>query len=164
MVRHAKHDVAVHLNESSIGIEGESRAAARLRESVDGAIVQPEIEDGLHHTGHRYRGAAPHGHEEWCRRITEPLAGSALQAQKVFLDLASQRILDGSVAEEVDARVTGNREPGRHWHTQIRHLGEVGALTAEDLLHVLRALGAAIAEEIDGRSHAAPRFTSSRHL
>ena len=65
---HAEHDVAVHLDEATIGVVGEARIAARPREADHGAIVQPEVEDRLHHPRHRHRRAGSHRDEERHRR------------------------------------------------------------------------------------------------
>src|SRR5690606_23313850 len=44
----------------------------------------------------------------------------------------------------------GNRETGRDGHAEIRHLGQIGALSAQERLHVTRPFRAAISEEVDG--------------
>ena len=66
------------------------------------------------------------------------------------VDLGAQRVGHVALAEIVDAARAGDREARRHGHAEIRHLGEVGALAAEDRLHVLGSFGAAVAEEVDG--------------
>ncbi len=48
-----EHDVGVHLNEAAIGIVGETRVVRRFRQSFDRGVVQPKVEDGVHHAGHR---------------------------------------------------------------------------------------------------------------
>ena len=48
-----EHDVRVHLNEAAIGIVGETRVVRRFRQSFDRGVVQPEVEHGVHHAGHR---------------------------------------------------------------------------------------------------------------
>ena len=52
----AHHNVAVHLNETTIGIPCEVRIAGLLRKTLNNFIVKAEVEDGIHHTGHRSTG------------------------------------------------------------------------------------------------------------
>jgi hypothetical protein len=51
-----------------------------------------------------------------------------------------------AVAQVGHARLGGDDEPGRHGQAQVGHLGEVGALAAEQVLHVLAALGEVVHE------------------
>ena len=48
-----EHDVGIHLNEAAIGIVGETRVVRRFRQRFNRGIVQPEVEHGVHHAGHR---------------------------------------------------------------------------------------------------------------
>src|SRR5262249_34978858 len=61
-----------------------------------------------------------------------------------------------------DADVARDGEPRRHRHAEVRHFREVCALSAEDNLHVLCALGAAVTEEVDGLAHDPVRVVSIR--
>ena len=45
------------------------------------------------------------------------------------------------------------REAGRHGQADVGHLGEVGALAAEQVLHLGVAVRLAAAEEIDVLAH-----------
>src|SRR5947207_2694155 len=47
------------------------------------------------------------------------------------------------------ADLGGDREARRHRQAEARHLGEVGALAAEQVLHVGPALGRAAAKAVD---------------
>ena len=141
--RHAEHDVAVHLDEAAIRVVGEARVAARAREPDDRAIVEAEVEDRLHHAGHRHRRARAHGDEQRDssdRRIACPVTSSRRRERCRRLRRAARRAPCRS-RRYVDADRAGDRESRRHGHAEVRHLGEVGALAAEDGLHVLRAFG-----------------------
>ena len=52
VVRNLEDDVSEHVDESSVGIECESAVVAFLSESFERAVVEPEVEDGIHHAGH----------------------------------------------------------------------------------------------------------------
>ena len=59
------------------------------------------------------------------------------------------------VGVEVRAGLGGDGEAGRHRQAERRHLGQVGALAAEQVLHRGVAVGAAAAKGVDPSS---PRF------
>ena len=52
-----EHDVRIHLDEAAVGIIGEPGVAGCLRQRLDSGVVEPEVEDGVHHAGHRGAGA-----------------------------------------------------------------------------------------------------------
>ena len=52
-----------------------------------GLAVQPEVQDRVHHPGHRDRGAGAHRHEQRIAGIPEPLAGLGLEPRHVLVDL-----------------------------------------------------------------------------
>ena len=49
-----ENDVAVHLDESTIAIPCRSFITGLLRECNNGVVVQADIENGVHHAGHRF--------------------------------------------------------------------------------------------------------------
>ena len=92
------------------------------------------------------------------------LAGSPKRLPTTLLDLTQvavdlRRASDGGVAAavrvEVRADLGGDREAGRDGQPEAGHLGEVGALAAEQLLHRGIAVGDAAAEGKDELARAA---------
>ena len=75
LVVYAKHDVGIHLDEAAIGVVGEAAFGGTPRQPFDRLVVQAEIEDSVHHTGHRSAGARPHGHEQRILDVPELGAG-----------------------------------------------------------------------------------------
>ena len=59
-----KHDVRIHLDEAAIRIVGEALVLGALRKRLYGRVVEPEIEDSVHHARHRRAGAGTHGDEQ----------------------------------------------------------------------------------------------------
>ena len=49
---HAEHNVAIHLDETTVAVPGEAGVAALLGEACHGGVVHAEVEDGVHHAGH----------------------------------------------------------------------------------------------------------------
>jgi hypothetical protein len=60
----AEHHVAVHLHEAAITVPREARIAGLLRKSLDRLVVEPEIQNGVHHPRHRVARARAHGDEQ----------------------------------------------------------------------------------------------------
>ncbi len=54
-----------------------------------------------------------------------------------------------AVGVEVGADLGGDGEAGRHRQAEIAHLGQVGALAAEEVLHLGPAFGPAVAEAVN---------------
>ena len=42
---------------------GETRVTGLLDESLQGRLVEPEVEDGVHHAGHGHGRAGTHGNQ-----------------------------------------------------------------------------------------------------
>ena len=79
--------VPEHLNQAPVGVPGEALVPRCPCETRDGLLVQAEVQDGVHHPGHRDSGSGAHRHEEWVARIAEPLARRLLEPSHVLRDL-----------------------------------------------------------------------------
>jgi hypothetical protein len=77
------HDVAEHLDEAPVGVVGEAGVAGARREALDAAVVEPEVQDGVHHPRHRELGAAAHRDQQRVLGVAEALSGSLLEARQV---------------------------------------------------------------------------------
>src|SRR6059036_218916 len=143
-----EHHVAVHLDEAAVGIVGEPRVLRALDEALHGLVVQAQVENGLHHAGHRHRGARAHRDEQRITRVAESLLGRALQLLQLAIDFLSEIIGEGAVFEVGDAELGGDGEPWGDGKAQVRHFGEAGPLATQDVAHRRGAVGAAVAERI----------------
>ena len=74
-----EHHVAVHLHEAAVGVIGESRVRRAGHEPLNRVIVEPEVQDRLHHAGHRNGRAGAHGDEQRVSVVAEPLLGRPLE-------------------------------------------------------------------------------------
>ncbi len=50
---HAEDDVGVGDDEAAVGVEGEARVLRGGGDALDDRVVEAEVEDGVHHAGHR---------------------------------------------------------------------------------------------------------------
>ena len=85
-------DLAVHLDQPAVRVVGEAWVAGALGESADGLVVQAEVEDRVHHPGHRDRRSGANRDEERVLRIAELLAGLLLEPGEVLVDLVAEPV------------------------------------------------------------------------
>ncbi len=154
VVVHLEHDVRVHLDEAAIAVIGEALVARALGQRHDGRVVEAEVEDRVHHAGHRGAGAGAHRDEQGVRCIAEDLAGERADLGEALLDLVGEFGRIGPAIRVVPgADLGGDGEAGRDRQAHIGHFGEVGALAAEQVAHARLAFGLAVAEGVDPLCH-----------
>ena len=66
-----EHDAAVHRDETAVRVVRETFVVGLLGKPADRLVVQPEIEDGVHHPRHRELRTRAHAHEQRIDRVTE---------------------------------------------------------------------------------------------
>ena len=122
--RDAQHDVREHRDKAAIGIPGKAIVCRELGERVDGAVVEPEIEDRVHHAGHRDARAAAHGNQQRVFDRAEAFAGAFFELAHRGVDLLVQAVgEDAAGIVKLQARFGGDRKAGRHGQTGGGHLG-----------------------------------------
>ena len=141
------HDhVGEHLDEAAVGVPGETGIVGLLDQAVDGLVVQTQVQHRVHHARHGHRRAGAHGHEQRVVGIADLLAHAALEVLAVGLDGVERALGPGVAGAGVlHAGLARDGEAGRHGKPDVGHLGEVGALAAEDRLHARVALGHVVA-------------------
>ena len=150
----AVDDLAVHLDQPTVGVVGEARVAGRGRLALDGDVVQAEVEDRVHHPGHRDLRARAHRDEQRVGGVAEALARPLLERSDVLADLLVEALGHLLRRRHVGAaRVGRDREAGRHRHPERGHLGEPDALAAEQLA----ASGRLLVEVVDVAHRRDPR-------
>ena len=90
LVLQPQHHVAKHLHEPAVGVVGKSRIARCPRQPLHRRLVEPQVEDGVHHARHAKLRTGPHGHQQWFGGIAEALAGPFLQQVHLLPDLIHQ--------------------------------------------------------------------------
>ena len=128
----AVDDLAVHLDQPPVGVVREALVARGLREPGDRLVVEAEIEDRVHHPGHRDCGARANGDEQRVVRIAEPLARLAFERGDVLGHLGLEPVGQRTVRRHVRAgRVGGDGEARRDGDTERRHLRQPDPLAAQ---------------------------------
>ena len=143
-----EHDLAEHLDEPAVAVPREALVTGLGDQPGYGALVEPEVEDRVHHARHGKRGPGAHGHEQRVGFVAEALAHLGLEGGNVRCDLLGEALGKGGRRGVVilHARLTGDGEAWRDRKSHGGHLGQVGALATEDELHALVALGLSAAE------------------
>ncbi len=138
----------------AIKFVGEARVVRRFRQSFDRGVVQPEVQHGVHHAGHRGASARSHRDQQWIGRIAKCATGLAAEFGHRRVDLEPKVGRIGfAVGVEVSADLGRNGEARRHGQGERSHLVQVRALAAEKVLHFTPAFGALRAEGIDPLRH-----------
>ncbi len=140
--RDVEHDPAEHGHEAAPGVVAEALVAGQLDQAADGVLVEAQVEDRVHHPRHAEGRPRPHADQQRVLRVAEALARLLLQRGHVrqhVVPQARRQLLAGGVVGV--AGLGGDGEAGRHRQAGIRHLGQSGALAAEQAAHLRVALG-----------------------
>ena len=150
--------LAEHLDQPPVAVPGELLVSGRAREAQYGLVVEPDVEDRVHHPGHRDRRAGANRDEERVGRVAEPLARAFLETFDVLRDLLVETFHGAARAHVGPARLGRDREAGRNRDAELRHLREPDPLAAEQ---VAPAVGRLV-EVVDVAGHRAPDVVISR--
>ncbi len=126
-------DLAEHLDQPAVGVVGEARVLRARGQALDRLVVEPEVEDRVHHPRHRDRRAGAHRDEQWVGRVAESLAGLLFEPADVLRDLGFEPVWQVVLGHVGAARVGRDREPRRNRQPERGHLGEADPLAAEEL-------------------------------
>ena len=147
----AQHDAAVHRDEPAVAVVGEALIVRAARQTLHARIVEAEVENGVHHSGHREFGTRTHRHQQWIFGVAEFATHLLFQRGDVCGDFFVEP-LRPTAAHVVAAGVGGDGEAVRHGQLEHRHhLGEVRALAAEQVFHAHRGLAVLVVKRVDIR-------------
>ncbi len=136
-----QHRLAEHLQQPPVGIPGEALVPGFLGKPLHAGVVKPDVQHRLHHPGHRKRRTGTNTHQQRIMAITEPATEVVLQLPQCHRDLNSQLTGRAALRQVLPASLRRDGEPGRHRQPQLGHLGQVRALTTQQVLLILIALG-----------------------
>ena len=150
MVVDAADNIAVHVDQPTVGVIGKTLLARGVGQAYNRLVVQPQVENRVHHARHGDGSTRTDRHQQWRLRIAEFLAEFLFQHGDIFLDRAHQSLgqLTFTLVVEI-ADLRGDRETRRHGQADTGHFGQVGAFAAEPLFLFAVAFGLGFAEVID---------------
>ena len=163
---HVEHHVAEHLDEPPIAVIGEAFITRVLGEGHNRLVVEAEVEHRIHHSRHRSAGARAD------RNQHERPGGGAELATHDPLQLGHGGVhlilqiggIGFAILVVVGAKFGADREARRYRNAETGHLGEVGALAAEQVLHLRATFGLAASERVNPFCHVVipiPRYVKS---
>ncbi|CAM5485056.1 hypothetical protein SPURM210S_06694 [Streptomyces purpurascens] len=159
---HPHHAVAEHLEQAAVGVPGEPLPSGRLGKAGHGVVVETDVEDGVHHPGHRETRSGTNGHQQRIVGPPEIAPQGTLQVRQCMGHLHAElrRFLTGLQIHP--ARLRGDGEAGRHRQFEPSHLGQAGTLATEQGSHLPAALGELV--HVLGRcAHLASGLSLVRH-
>lgn len=143
-------NVTEHVDQATVAIKGKPPVSGLPGQAFNRPVIKAQVEDGIHHSGHAELGSRPDRNQKGVGRVAElqpggffqPLQGSHHLLLHVLRDLVP-------CLEEQVADLGGNGKAGRNRKADAGHLGQVGTLAAENVLHILVAFSHAGSEEIN---------------
>ena len=136
------NDVGEHLNKTSVAVPSPSGIAGFLCQNFHNVVVETEVEDCVHHTGHGRSCARTNGNEKRIFFVTEFHARFFFELGDVFHDFRFDVVVDLSAVLIVLSACFGrNSETVRNRKTDVGHFCEVCALAAEKFTHFCIAFG-----------------------
>ena len=129
-------DIGVHLDKTAIAVVSEAGVLRLGGKCLDDLVVQAEVQNGVHHAGHRGARARTHGDEQGVVQVTELLAGDFFELRDILVDLRFDVCADAlAVVVVLRAGFRADGEALGNGHAKLGHLGEVRALSAEQVFH-----------------------------
>src|SRR5207237_7573890 len=142
----AHDDPAEHLDEPPVRVPAEPLVVREVDEAVERLLVETEIEDGIHHPRHRELRPRADRDEKRVRRLAEALARLALDLPDRLENVIPEAVWKPLTGREVVVAGFGrDRETGWRRQPGDRHLGQPGALPAEQVAHRGAPLGSTVA-------------------
>ena len=135
------NDVGEHLDKAAVAIPGKTRILRLGNETLNGVVVEAQVEDRVHHAGHGKWSSRANRHEQRIGGVAELFAAADLEVGlggNDFIEcafgphVAGTGVLDTGLAG--NGKTTGNRQ------ADAAHLGKVCALAAKHEVHGLIAL------------------------
>jgi hypothetical protein len=140
-----EHHVGEHHDEATVGVVREARVLGGSDQALERFRVEAQVQDRVHHPGHRELRAGSDREEQRVPRVAETAAHVLLHVAERRLHLLPETGRELALLQVLVAGLGGDREAGRNRQPDVGHLREVGSLAAEQLPHP----GVPLAEQID---------------
>ena len=64
LIRHPHYHAPKHLHQTAVGVIGETPVTGKIRHPLDHFIIHTDVENSVHHTGHRKFSTGPTGDQQ----------------------------------------------------------------------------------------------------
>ena len=150
ILRQSDHHAGIHLYETPVSIVSKALVLCRPREARNRLIVQAEIQNCLHHSGHGARRTRAHADKQRVTRISQLLSREFFQTLKILFHFGPQIFgIFAVMLKVIVASLGSDRESGRNRQSDASHFRQAGALAAQQILHLAVAFSLLCPEEID---------------
>ncbi len=144
------YNASIHLKETAVGVPGELCIAGLLGKCFNDFVVNPEIEDGVHHAGHRLTRPGANGEEKRILEIPKFLPHGLFDLGNIRLDFGIQSLgILLTVIVVVGANFRRDGETSRNGNSDTAHFGEVCTFTPKESFHRSISVALSCAEVID---------------
>ena len=135
------YNISKHLDKSAVCIVGKPGVLGECGDALNHLVIEAQVEDGIHHAGHRGSGAGTDRNQQRVFAIAELFARECFQLGNKFEDLCFDLRGDGLAVFIVPgAGFRGHGEAVGNGHAQAGHFRQVGAFAAEQFPHRAIAL------------------------
>ena len=133
-VRQSQADFAEKLQETAVGVIDEALILGQLDHAFGRFIIEPQIENGVHHSRHGQGGTGADRYQQGLGRVPEAFAGLGFQGRHVIMDFVHETFRElRPLSEIIQVGVGGDAEPRRHWQTNLGHGAQSGSLASQQL-------------------------------
>ena len=146
----AQNHIAIHLNQTTVAVPREVFISGLFDESLDDFFVDADVQDRIHHAGHRLTSTRSAGQQQRVRRVSVLFAHAGFGSRDGGIDLIFQfRRIGTIVVVKVGTDFSCDREAGRNRQTDAAHFRQVGSFAAEQFFLSCVAVCFAITKCID---------------
>ena len=144
------NDVAIHLEKAAIAVIGKALIFAALGQSANGAIIEAEVENGVHHSGHRVASARAHCHQERIFLIAKLFSHGGFEFVDRFVDLLLECGWVGPfMVVVVGANFCADGETGRYGQADAGHFRQIGPFSTQKRLHLAISVRLSISKGVN---------------
>ena len=147
--RSLQYHVAEHLDKSPVGVGREARVVAAFGQRFHTLVVQSEIQDGIHHSGHGKLRARTNAYQQGILAGAEFLTLKRFQFCEGLFHLPVNRFRYMPLPHVFATSFRLDGKARRNGKSGVGHLGQTGALAAQIIFHLAVTIGLTAAEKIN---------------
>ena len=135
------YHVGEHLYKTAVGVIRKPGISGKFCKFLYNLVVQPQIQDGVHHARHGCTRAGTHGNQQRIPGVGEFLFAKVLHFSKIFIDFRLNIVVNlAAIRVILGAGFSCNSEALRDGHSKTRHFSKVRSLATEELAQLAAAL------------------------
>ncbi len=122
-------DIREHLNKAAVAVVSETWVVGLFRQTLNGFVVQTQVQDRVHHAWHRLARAGTDGDQQRVVDVAKRFPGDFFQALHMFKNIILNFLVDLTAVRVIlSAGIRRNGKALWHRHSGSGHFCEAGAL------------------------------------